>query len=150
MTLRLERLVWDGPYAGSFEPAGAVKSSGPPRPAAIPPIAARVVIGLGPVAPDQVVDELIAVTHQLRAAQGDLDPSLHAQLGRYRHRAPSAGFVVEAAAQVGVIAQGASRRKFEAEMIAVAEALATRFEVPIVVLDLQENGATQVVHCVAP
>jgi hypothetical protein len=148
--IRLERFVWDGPYAGSFEPAGQVASHGPAKPAAIPAIAARVVVGLGSAAPEGALDELLSVAHQLRVAQADPHPSVHAQLGRYRHRAPNTGFVVEAGAQVGVVAPGASRRKFEADMVALAEALARRFANPIVVLDLQENGKTQVVHCVSP
>jgi hypothetical protein len=148
--LRLERFVWDGPYAGSFEPTGQVTSHGPAKPAAVPVIAARVVVGLGPTAPEGAVDDLIALAHQLRVAQADPHPSLHAQLGRYRHRAPHTGFVVETGGQVGVVAPGASRRKFEADMVALAEAVARRFANPIVVLDLQENGKTQVVHCVSP
>jgi len=151
---RLERFVWDGPYAGTFEPEGVVASHGTDRTRPGPVLAARVVISFPATnASASALDELIQVAREVRGRQcpADRDPLVLAQAGFYRHRDASGAYHADAGGQVVVVdSTGTARKQFEAEMIELAETIARWFEQRIVVLDLQVDAVTQVVHAVSP
>ena len=152
---QLGRFVWDGPYAGSFDPEGPIETFGADRPPPSPPVlAARFVLGFAAgTDPATALDELIEVAREVRAKQvpSDPDPRLVAQAGAYRHREPAGSFRNEAGGQVVVVDTNATPRQvFEMQMVELAETIARWFGQRIVVLDLQHNGVTQVVHAVSP
>jgi hypothetical protein len=143
----LGRFVWDGPYAGSFEPDGPIERLGSDRVLAPPVRAARLVVASG------ALDELLEVVREVRARQipdAD-DPLVAAQGGAFRHREAGGEYRNDAGAQIILIdTDGSPRAQFEADMVEIAEAVARWFGQRIVMLDLQENGITQVVHAVSP
>jgi|SRR5688500_2193005 hypothetical protein len=152
---QLGRFVWDGPFAGSFDPDGPIETFGADRPPPAPPVlAARCVLAFAAgTDPSAAIDELIEVAREVRARQmpADPDPRLVAQGGTYRHREPNGTFRNEAGGQVVVVDTSATpRQRFEAEMVELAETIARWFGQRIVVLDLQTNGVTQLVHAVSP
>jgi hypothetical protein len=150
---QLERFVWDGPYAGSFEPAGAAVSHGTEGPRSGRVLAARFVIGFQDMADSSgALDEMIQVARDVRGRQTPhMEPMVIAQGGFYRHRDPTGHYRAEAGGQVVVIDVAAtSRKQFEVEMIELAETIARWFGQRIVVLELQQDAVTQVVHHVSP
>ena len=150
---QLDRFVWDGPYAGSFEPQGPIVAHGSEAPWPSRVLAARFVIGFEQVAdPDAALDQMIQVARDVRATQAPgTEPLLVAQGGFYRHRDPAGQYRAEAGGQIVLIdAAATSRKQFETEMIELAEAIARRFAQPLVVLEIQQDAVTQVVHHVSP
>jgi hypothetical protein len=117
-------------------------------------LAARFVLGFTP-GTDQptALDELIEVARDVRVRQApnEPEPMLVAQAGAYRHREPSGTYRNEAGGQVVVIdTLRTPRVTFERQMIELAETIARWFGQGIVVLELQQDSATQVVHAVSP
>lgn len=152
---QLDRLVWDGPYAGSFEPDGPIAARGRDRAPPPPPVlAARFVLGFAAgTDPATALDEMIEVAREVRVRQAPADPEpmLAAQAGAYRHREPTGTYRNEAGGQVVVVDTARTPRvAFERQMIELAETIARWFGQGIVVLELQQDGATQVVHAVSP
>ena len=153
-TAQLGRFVWEGPYAGSFEPDGPIATQGNEGPPAPPVLAARFVLGFTAGAdPGQALVELIEVARDVRSRQvPDFgDPMVAAQTGAYRHREPNGDYRNELGGQVVVVdAAGTPRARFEPQMIELAETIGRWFGQRIVVLELQLDGVTQVVHAVSP
>jgi hypothetical protein len=151
---QIDRLVWDGPYAGSFEPDGPIATQGRDRAPPPPVLAARFVLGFSAGTDHATaLDELIEVARDVRARQApnEPEPMIVAQGGAYRHREPSGTYRNEIGGQVVVIDTLRSPRvRFERQMIELAETIARWFGQGIVVLELQQDGATQVVHAVSP
>lgn len=151
---RLDRFVWDGPYAGSFEPEGVIASHGTDRSRTPPVLAARFVIAF-PATSEATgaLDEMIQVARDVRARQtpADTDPLVLAQAGFYRHREPTGEYRADAGGQVVVVdSVSTPRDAFETQMVELAETIARWFGQRIVMLEVQEDAATQVVHAVSP
>lgn len=152
----IRRHVWrapDGRHAGSFRPNGAVRNCGcgahaEPNPAAWEsdeaPLAARVFVGFN-VGQKTVwdLDDLVALVRRVREAQGHHpDASFLAQKGIYTS-AVDGKVVEEPGAQVVMLdLDGTKEKDFQAEMVSLAEVIATEFEQELVILELQRGGLT--------
>ena len=150
LPLRFDRFVWDGPYAGSFEPDGEPMLEGGVKTIGLATFAARLVTGLGPVV-DHVgrMRELARAVRDARRIQSAA-PALLIQGGNYRHRDERGAYQVERGAQIGLLEDGRTTcEAFEADMVELAEMIARAFRQPVVIVEIQERGAVRAVHAVS-
>lgn len=151
---------WRGPYAGSFRPHGRLEQHG--RPLVANPeiwesgeatLAGRLIIGFNiGTEPVWSVDDLIPIVRRVRERQvGDPSASFVLQRGIYKHKDPAHDIVEEDGAQVILIATEAETpAAFRRDLVALAEEIARRLEQESVIVEIQENGITQVVLGVGP
>jgi hypothetical protein len=152
---------WGGPYAGWFRPRGPLITVGTQQVKSLQgrawagkdTLAARLIVGFNVGAvPTYTLDDLMRIVQVVREQQlRDPSASFVAQRGIYQHQDPSQGVVHEDGGQIFIVDLAKLDQKtFEDEMVQLAEHIARAMQQEIVIVEIQLNGITQIVHGIDP